>query len=507
MQVHHRPRRQRRALWLLSWALAVTLIVLAWPSVTLGHGFERPFPLPVPLMLYLGGAAAAVAASFVLVALVGRQPAAEPRYPQRRAPAWLGIGRYVLAPLGVVWWAAAIAAGLTGGMHDFAPAVLVWVLLWVGVPVACVLVGNPWPVLSPFRSTVAGVEWLLRPLGVRALSGFFAYPAALGRWPAVVFLFLALCFELVVPGSFAGGVVGSALLAYTLLTFVGIALFGPAAWLRNGELFEVLFGWFGRIGPLGRRSISAELCAGCPEECPPARCIDCPDCTATRAGGEQELIVRPWFTGLTEVRAANWSDAAFVVLALAGVSYDGLRETVAWGGIVTVLFNPLEGLVGALNAIIALDGLGLVGMWLLFMVAFGAAAVLTRGLSGSRQPLAGVAGAYAATLLPIAGGYIVAHYFTLLVQGVLWLPGLALDPRSVAPDVAWIPSEAIWYVSVAAIVIGHIAAVVLAHRLAMRDGRRRAVLAGLPLVLLMIGYTIFSLWIIAQPLTVEPRAG
>jgi hypothetical protein len=49
-----------------------------------------------------------------------------------------------------------------------------------------------------------------------------------------------------------------------------------------------------------------------------------------------------------------------------------------------------------------------------------------------------------------------------------------------------------------------VAAVVLAHRLALRDAPRNAVLAGLPLVALMIGYTMLSLWIIGQPIVLEP---
>jgi hypothetical protein len=62
----------------------------------------------------------------------------------------------------------------------------------------------------------------------------------------------------------------------------------------------------------------------------------------------------------------------------------------------------------------------------------------------------------------------------------------------------------VWYLSVGAIVIGHIVAVVLAHRIALRDSPARPVLAGLPLVVLMVGYTVLSLWIIAAPITLEP---
>ena len=112
---------------------------------------------------------------------------------------------------------------------------------------------------------------------------------------------------------------------------------------------------------------------------------------------------------------------------------------------------------------------------------------------------------YASTLLPIAAGYLIAHYLTLVIQGVVWLPALLVDPlMSLAPELGWIPVSAVWYLSVAAIVGGHIAGVVLAHRLALRDAPRRATVAGLPMLALMISYTVLSLWIIAQPIVIEP---
>ena len=120
-------------------------------------------------------------------------------------------------------------------------------------------------------------------------------------------------------------------------------------------------------------------------------------------------------------------------------------------------------------------------------------------------PLGATIGAYAATLLPIATGYLIAHYLTLLIQGLLWVPGLLANPLStVAPMLDWMPISAVWYLSVGAIVLGHVVAVVLAHRHALREAASRPVLAGLPLVLLMVGYTVLSLWIIAAPITLEP---
>jgi hypothetical protein len=138
------------------------------------------------------------------------------------------------------------------------------------------------------------------------------------------------------------------------------------------------------------------------------------------------------------------------------------------------------------------------------MVVFTVGAAITRRLSeGAPLRLGSLVGAYAATLLPIAGGYIIAHYLTLVIQGIVWVPDLANNPFAPAPALE-IPTALVWYLSVAAIVLGHIAAILLAHRIALRDAPREPVRAGVPLAVLMVGYTVLSLWIIAQPIVEEP---
>jgi hypothetical protein len=296
--------------------------------------------------------------------------------------------------------------------------------------------------------------------------------------------------------------------AYTLFTLLGMALFGRIAWLRNAELFEVYLGWFGRVGPIGRRVVERQTCDGCSEACDPAHCVDCPECAAAAEPGERRPELRPWFAGLTEVGSAGWSDAAFIVLLLSAVTYDGLQETAPFGSAMNVLFTALLPVIGALNTILVVQTILLLTLWLAFLGIFVFASWITLRMHDADReppPLGTVVGAYAATLLPIAGGYLIAHYLTLLIQGVAWVPILIGDPLStVAPPLDWMPISAVWYLSVGAIVLGHIAAVVLAHRRPLRDSARRPILAGLPLVILMIGYTVLSLWIIAQPITLEP---
>jgi hypothetical protein len=422
-----------------------------------------------------------------------------------------GLARYasvLLQVVGIVWWFGIIALGLLVNPISPFPAVLFWIGIWVGLPICAVLLGNPWPSLSPFRTLFSGLERLARGVGLTKLDAGLRYPSALGRWPATLLLLGGVFSELILPDRTTPGTIATLLGGYTLFTLLGMVLFGRIAWLRNAELFEVYLGWLGRVGPIGRRVLEPRVCDGCAEDCDPGHCVDCPECAVAADPGERRAELRPWFTGLAEVGSAGWSDAAFIVLVLAGVTFDGLSETAPWAWVMTELFKALLPVVGPLNTVLVVQVIGLLGIWLAFLAAFSVAAWLTRRLHDSgRQPppLGTIVGAYAATLLPIAGGYLIAHYLTLVVQGVVWIPTLIADPLStVAPLLTWMPISAVWYLSVGAIVIGHIAAVVLAHRRAMRDSATRPILAGLPLVLLMVGYTVLSLWIIAQPITIGP---
>jgi hypothetical protein len=499
-------------LWLVRGGLAVATLsgwVLVVPMPVQAHAIGQVFTLPVPLVLYLVGAALAVAASFAVAVVVVRPARGTPTYPTWPVPTGLASGAStVLRLLGAIVWVGTIVLGYRLDSTSPLPAVLFWIFVWVGLPLTAILAGNPWPSLSPFRAIFGAFERIARRAGLDRLDAGLTYPRSLGRWPAVAFLFLALWAELVLPESETPLTVANLMLGYTILTLAGMTLFGRVAWLRHAELFEVLLGWFGRIGPMGRRVVVASACLDCGEDCDPQRCVDCPECSVAAEPGQRVAELRPWFVGLTEVQRAQWSDAGFIILALAGVTYDGLQETAFWGALMQPIFVAVWQVFGALNTVLIIQTLGLATVWVVFLAAFTLATALTRALHDPlRQPppMGRVVGVYAATLLPIAAGYLIAHYLTLLIQGVVWLPELLLDPMlSVAPPLDWIPVSVIWYLSVGAIVIGHIVAVVLAHRIALRDSPSRPVLAGLPLVVLMIAYTIMSLWIIAAPITLEP---
>jgi hypothetical protein len=65
-----------------------------------------------------------------------------------------------------------------------------------------------------------------------------------------------------------------------------------------------------------------------------------------------------------------------------------------------------------------------------------------------------------------------------------------------------IGARTVWLVSLGAIVAGHVAALYLGHLLSLREfpSRRAASRSQWPMLVLMVGYTMLSLWIIAQPI-------
>ena len=137
----------------------------------------------------------------------------------------------------------------------------------------------------------------------------------------------------------------------------------------------------------------------------------------------------------------------------------------------------------------------------------------TKKLSNEVTPVSSIAKAFVISLIPIALAYNLAHYIGLLtIQGQFMIP-LFSDPLGLGWDIIGtkdykielnvINTKTIWYISVAAIVIGHIISVYVAHVISLsRPVKRHLALKGqYPMLLLMIIYTASSLWIIAQPIT------
>ena len=126
-------------------------------------------------------------------------------------------------------------------------------------------------------------------------------------------------------------------------------------------------------------------------------------------------------------------------------------------------------------------------------------------------------GMFVLSLVPIAIAYHIAHYFSLLMVAGQFIIPLVSDPFGYGwdlfdtmlyrIDIGIVDAKFIWYLSVTAIVTGHIVAVWVGHVTAYALFRDASIArrSQYPMLVLMVGYTMLSLWILAQPI-VEPAA-
>ncbi|MDL2334796.1 MAG: hypothetical protein QFC55_02030, partial [Chloroflexota bacterium] len=197
----HRLRSSRAWLTLLAGAAGGPALLLAWPGVALAHQLNERYEAPLPLVVYVGGAALAVAMSFVFVILRNAPaPKTQVAGTIRTVPRWL---RLTLQALGLIAWLWIAVQALSGGSSDADVASLfLWVYGWVGLALISALGGPLWSWLDPFSTIHAILSGVAGRLG---LSGgqASAYPAALAKWPAVVGLIVVVWLELV--GRVEGG--------------------------------------------------------------------------------------------------------------------------------------------------------------------------------------------------------------------------------------------------------------------------------------------------------------
>ncbi len=466
-------------------SLAAVAALLRAAGVS-AHGFGERYELPIPLALYLAAAGLTVLVSFGAM-LVFRRSGSDLRDYPRANLLDLRLGRlaasasvaFALRFAGVLLYLLVIVAGLLGeqrALKNIAP-VMVWAIVWVGLAYTSALLGNLWALVNPFDTVFGWLESLYalaRPQHRLCLE--LPYPARLGVWPAVALFLVFVWMELVWAHSDAPAALAMAIIAYSAITWLGMLAFGRPKWLRRGEVFSIVYGYLARFAPLEGRTVDER----------------------------RQWNLRPYAVGLLPRDPLEPSEIVLVLLILGAVSFDGFLETPAWAAIVE-RFGYDHALLRTAGLITAL---------LVFLAAylFTCGAIVRLGSSNPAQSRARAAGLFVLTLVPIAIAYHVAHYLSFFLMASQYLVPLASDPLGWGWDlfgggrhfirIAVIDARAVWYVSVVAIVAAHVVAVYLAHVVALREfvTRRAALRSQLPMVALMVAYTMTSLWIIAQPI-------
>ncbi|WP_116453443.1 hypothetical protein [Blastococcus litoris] len=425
----------------------------------LAHGVGSRTDLPIPLGLALYGGGAAVLISFAALLLFWRKPTLGDSSSGR--PLAAAVQRAAESPalrpvlqtiaLTVATFVTVVAfAGPDETSRNIAPWA-VYVTFWVGLVPASLLLGPVWRIVNPLRL----VHRVLRgiagpPRGARALP-------RLGLWPAAAFLAIFVWLELVPPQRAEPSTVAWFLVMYAAVQTAAALWFGEG-WFARGDGFEVYSTLLGRLSPFARRE-------------------------------DGRLVFRNPLTNVLTTPAEPGL-AAVVVVLLGSTAFDGLSRTVYWQTGPGEANDALSGTLG-LVAMIALVAL-------LYLVG-------TR-LSGrlSHLPLGPQPRLFAATVIPIALGYTIAHYFSLLLLDgqTTWI--LASNPLGLdgvdlfgtydnRVDLTAVSADTIAYVQVGGVVTGHVLGVTLAHEQALRVAPRAPASDQLPLVVVMVMFTFGGL--------------
>jgi hypothetical protein len=502
-------------------ALAV-LAVLAGTSAAQAHAFGERYDLPVPLWMNLTGGGAVVVLSFVIAAwyLKPQAPAPAPRPSLSAIPGLRALGSapvlLALKILSVLLFAVALLAGFIG-VPDYsrnaAPTVF-WVIGWVGLAFVSVLLGNLWLIVNPWLILFEGADALWRRMTGRGLSLALPYPRGIGVLPGLLMVVAFTWFML------ASGLAGDsrslacAVSLYSAVTWAGMFVFGAPAWLAHGEAFTLLFGVLARFSPTALRVTDPAICAraDCPPE-PDGRCVDCAEAFLLAPAEKREVTLRGYGAGLIVQHPLSLSMIILVLMVLALVAFEGFMDTAQWIELMAALGEleesdgihaPLKTTLSFVAATALLFALFYVVCALMRMIGYAGAA--------PKRSTVEIMGLFVLSLVPISVAYHVAHYLYWFFTQIQFVVPAASDPlafgwdllggRDFVPDRAAIPLKVIWHTAIVAIVVGHVIAVYVAHRVALDvfGTRRAALLSQVPMLVLMVAYTMTSLWMLAQPI-------
>jgi uncharacterized membrane protein YuzA (DUF378 family) len=326
------------------------------------------------------------------------------------------------------------------------------------------LVGDIWRVLSPF-DTLALIRDGLRnqpaPLVLGTDAGSAGPPWS--RWLAPVAAFGFLFLELIHPSGSSPEVLGWATVIYSVIVFAGVWQWGRA-WLVEAELFAVHFGLLAAMAPLARDDTG-------------------------------QLRWRAPLSGLAAMKITPVATAVLLVV-LGGVSFDGFGESELWRD----LIGSHSGWDNA--------------MWRLFgLVA--TTAILSALYLASVRSMANVTGAdprtlanlFAPSLVPIVFGYTVAHYLQVAIDETQTFVFNLSDPlgrgwnlfgtADGTIDFTLVSIDAVAWCQALAVVVGHIAGIVVAHdRSVATFDKRDAMRSQYVMLFVMVLYSVLGLWLL-----------
>jgi hypothetical protein len=335
----------------------------------------------------------------------------------------------ICGALGVAVFGFLVFAGLAGaqGAQTNVLPTVVYVVFWIGLPCASLLVGDVFRAFNPWRAIGRFGGWAAARV-LRDAPPPLDYPARLGRWPAALGILAFVWVELGYTSRDDPSALAVLALVYAVIQLAGMGVYGVDVWSERADAFGVYFGLFACLSPLHWR--------------------------------RAELLGRPPLAGAPQLAPLPGTVAVLCVM-IGTTSFDGLSIGGVWRPVASELQDGIVAL-GASQRL-AFELTTAVGL----VAAVGIIAGLYwLGIDGVRNATRGrrvdLARTFAHSLIPIALAYVIAHYFGLLTYQGQAMARLVSDPLGRGSDLfgtagatidyIWISATGIWYVQIGALV-------------------------------------------------------
>ena len=348
-------------------------------------------------------------------------------------------------------------------------SLFIWSVWFMVMPVIQIIFGNVWAFLNPWYGF--GRLFFKNKILFKLDQNYSLVFSSVG------FLLFSL-FMLVDIAPDDPDRLANIVTIYLLINFIFMKIFG-VDWLKNGECFTSFYRLLSKLSWIWIK--------------------------------EGKIYVGFFGSQLKDINTFPPMSVLFLSIILATLSFDGLNETFLWFKIINV--NPLE--FYGRSSVVLENSSGLIFFAILLFLIFSITIFLGHKFINEKVTFKNIIGINSIALLPIALAYHIAHYLTSFLVNIQYSYKVASDPLNNGMDLLNLGDfnvttsffntietvKLIWFIQAAAIVIGHVIAVLLAHSICEGYLKTKSsiLISQFPISIFMIGYTFLGLWILSTP--------
>ena len=429
-----------------------------------------------------------------------------------------------------------IYAGFYGNQHpgkNIAPT-LTWNLWWIGLIFLILFFGKLWCYACPWDAVT---NFMTR------LSVFKVKKNTINlgwKWPkyfkniylAMIFFILLTWLELGYHVTMSPEATAALGLIMLSMVFLPGLLFEKKAFCQYGCLIGRISGLYAMFSPVEVRSRDKGICKSCKTvdcymgndkgyACPTNQnlkkmdvntyCTMCAECFRTCPSDNVAFNVRPFGKDLLKTKSFRKDESYLSIILFSLTAFHGLTMTPVW----KIFVQKLQAYFG--SGEITAFSVGMTICVLIPFILYGLFIYFSKLTANEKgQGFWDLFIKFAYGLLPIALFYHIAHNVEHFFMEGQKLVVLISDPFGYGWDLFGtagmqlspiLSLQSVWYIQVILIIIGHVFGIIITHKHSYQifESRSAAIKSQIPMIILMILFSVLSLWLVAQPM--EMRTG